>query len=877
MSGDATGGSALRDEALAKARAMRDGARWVVDNAEVTGGSAVSSRRTLLRCARDTERLAASAGRPQTVSVFGPSQSGKSYLMSVMTAPPSQRALTVSLGNERLDFLQKINPEGEKESTGLVTRFTVRRFGVDAERPVSVSLLSETDIVKILANTYLADSGRDEDKDLDDAAVTARLDELERRAGAGGADALDDDDVLDLQDYLERSFPSDARVSALKSGYWERAARLAPRLAVEDRARLFGFVWGDIEPFSRLYVRLQSALARLGFESEAACGAEALLPRETSIINVLTLDEGLHRDEEGAARLRLHAGDRLHADLPRSVAAALVAEIRFTLPEAPYPLFEHVDLLDFPGGRSRQDASGSMADALRDKPGKLSELFLRGKVAYLYERYLAEREITSMVLCIAPSVQEVSSLPRMITDWVHTTHGETPEERAAVDTALFIALTKNDETLDRKPGEDLENNPGDRWESRVMTAITKFLGSWTDWHVSWRREGDAFDNTFFVRNPAYEVGSIFGYENDRQTGISERGAPRERALRSGFLGSALVRRHVADPDVKWDSLLAPDGGVGLLIERLGTVCRPGLKASQVSSQIARLERQSSKLLFPHWVSDDGDERARRRVEQVERAVRELEHVQREGKFGALLHRLMIDRETAARLYRTTLMAREPEYDETEERRRYESRPARRYAAAVIAEWSDRMQAAVESVRFRKEARVPREALAVLVDELLAGAVRTHLLDSLSEALIDTGRKTTDAFVDAARMALTATAHVNRFVNEAGYGALGDDERAALDGAAGALRGPPVDGDALAGLSERPEEFVREREAAWCRIFLTLATGNAFGGARVGPDRTAQNEELAELLAALGRTPGAVTAPDAAGSHGPETSEPDHER
>lgn len=48
-------------------------------------------------------------------------------------------------------------PGGGKESTGLVTRFTLTPSGAPTMFPVKLRLLSELDIVKILTNTYYAD------------------------------------------------------------------------------------------------------------------------------------------------------------------------------------------------------------------------------------------------------------------------------------------------------------------------------------------------------------------------------------------------------------------------------------------------------------------------------------------------------------------------------------------------------------------------------------------------------------------------------------------------------------------------------------------------------------------------------------------------
>ena len=39
--------------------------------------------------------------------------------------------------------------------------------------------------------------------------------------------------------------------------------------------------------------------------------------------------------------------------LPRATLTALIAEVSLVIAEQPWPFFEHTDLLDFPGARSR--------------------------------------------------------------------------------------------------------------------------------------------------------------------------------------------------------------------------------------------------------------------------------------------------------------------------------------------------------------------------------------------------------------------------------------------------------------------------------------------------------------------------------------------
>ena len=64
--------------------------------------------------------------RKMCAGVFGPSQAGKSYLISAL-ARDTEGNLQARFGAEMHDFISEINPEGGKESTGLVTRFTMTR------------------------------------------------------------------------------------------------------------------------------------------------------------------------------------------------------------------------------------------------------------------------------------------------------------------------------------------------------------------------------------------------------------------------------------------------------------------------------------------------------------------------------------------------------------------------------------------------------------------------------------------------------------------------------------------------------------------------------------------------------------------------------
>ncbi len=81
--------------------------------------------------------------------------------------------------------------------------------------------------------------------------------------------------------------------------------------------------------------------------------------------------------------------------------------------------------------RARGSSSRNLEDVGKVKgvaegANPLRELLLRGKVAYLFQRYSAERELSAMLLCIPDGNQEVRDLSDMMTAWIDQTIGATP-------------------------------------------------------------------------------------------------------------------------------------------------------------------------------------------------------------------------------------------------------------------------------------------------------------------------------------------------------------------------------------------------------------------------------------------------------------------
>ena len=386
------------------AEACEEAQHWVTRNEERVRGCGKSRDEVLAklrRLARHFRKLGRAAERRMCAGVFGPRLAGKSYLLSSL-ARDANKEVRCEFKDRQFDFLKDLNPGGAKESTGLVTRFTMTQpQNIPDGYPVHVRLLSETELVKIFTNTYFCDCDHKEkvDKDSIRAAVSA----LKDRLGSGNRhitlDALED-----LREYVSNSFGGMSRAAALDEVYWSDAIEMAPRLCLDDRAKLFGIIWDGIPEFNDMFLSLATDLAKLDNDEEAFCAMDALVPREASIIDVDTLGRTDFSQFRVNPLIKMCSRSGRRAEIARKNASAIIAELTLVMKHRPAEYFDHTDLLDFPGYKARLECS-DIRDYLHKgkEDSAVEQFFRRGKVAYLFQRYNAERELTSLLLCVATS------------------------------------------------------------------------------------------------------------------------------------------------------------------------------------------------------------------------------------------------------------------------------------------------------------------------------------------------------------------------------------------------------------------------------------------------------------------------------------------
>ncbi len=867
------------------ARVARDMRAWIGANRGSLAGDVAVLDREFRRAARRADRLAWAAAQPMGIGVYGPSQSGKSYLISAL-ARSADKPLMACFADQQVDFVRTLNPEGDKESTGLVTRFTVRAPDVPDPPgfPVLLRQLSEIDLIKIIGNTFFLDTDEPTVNVVDGALVRERIAAVRGAAGDGRDSQFGEDDAFDLQEYFSGRFGNFEYIKQLTvSGYWQALEAYGGRLPLDQRVSLLSLLWGDNPAFTETYRSLRDVLARTGFSPYLHAPLDALTPREQSILDVASL-HGFQGEGEGeAAPVTVQVPGGRQVSIRRSLLTAVVAELHIRIADKPWSFLDHADLLDFPGARSRLDISGLSAYLAKD--GALEELFLRGKVAYLFERYKETFELSAMVLCLAPGPQEVRGLPGTVADWVAATHGPRPEQRGTQRNALFLVLSKFDMVFKDKAGQS--DHSDERWSTRIRTALDDFLSKSHDWPNDW--DGAPFRQTYWLRNPGVQSKDLFDYDDGaREVGVRGTEQARLTRYKREYLNNALVQRHFERPDQAWEAAFRlNDGGVSYLAESLVPVCKPDMKLEQIAGRIQHTRAVMRESMTPHYDTGDTDQELERRLGRLEEAFEGLRGCIESGLFWNLVGALQISETDLRDALMRFEMGQDQEAEDENGRRRGRrgtarasmvldrvvgrgrpaavtpetedlrsgngGEPVNRVVGVTMRLWGQTMAAVMESEGRMRAFGAEEPALSVLTTELAAGAQRQNVPGQIGAAVqraVALTQTPQRANVVAAKLASEV---VNDYVYRLGFDRLPEQDRPRIyDGDHGevAIFVPPdVDGLPDLGLSEHPGGDEERCLSEWFAALYELCKGNvlAGGSGRTPPE---QNGRLGALISQL---------------------------
>lgn len=595
---------------------------------------------------------------PMTIGFFGLSQAGKSYLISALAAGENGK-LETSFGGQRLDFIKHINPVGGgKEATGLVTRFSRRATpSQDDSFPVELSLFKEIELAKILANSWFKDFDLERiSYEIDEERIQRVLKPFEGRENGPVQVGVNADDLVSLWDYLRDNFRNS--VKKLEHLYWPKALQLAPRLNYQERAELFSILWGEQGELTRVYQQLARALHTLGLPETVFAPLKALVTFENdtysqrdSIMNVDILERfGSPRDLP--IEVRPLVDGRLQNSQSITVAqlAALTAEMTFRLIEAPVDdIVNQVDLLDFPGYRGRKklhEIADSNDPQSSTKDNSVSQLILRGKVAYLFERYTDNQEMNALVVCTGSTKQsDVNDVGPVLTRWIEKTQGADSAARSKREIGLIWALTM----LDLRITNSLSLTPDqydESWNGMVKLTMLERFGS-LSWMNDWA--GTPFQNTFLVRKPRMDAAFIAQDASGAETGINPNYQERINGLGSTFASNALVCKHIKNPADAWAHMLRnDDGGISHFSGSFQGVANIEFKLQRIREQLGECLEGLTTHGLSTWYHADGDGAAAAKKAQAQMILTGLGR--RPAVLGELIDQLDMPSEEVRDLY-----------------------------------------------------------------------------------------------------------------------------------------------------------------------------------------------------------------------------------
>jgi len=862
---------------------------------------------SLRRVRNNAKRLGQVCELPMTVGFFGMSQAGKSYLVSSMAAGKNGKLETL-LGGKRLDFLAHINPPGGGvEATALVTRFTRAAPKGTDDFPLELKLFSEVEIAKILANSFFSDFDKGKVQyRFDHERIAQLLQELRKRRLQRRVPGVDEDDVVSLWDYLQQNFK--ALLADLPVDYWSEAIKLAPRLDIAGRSQLFGLLWNEIPELTQTYADFAQTLARLGHAPCVFAPLSALvqetpdggLSQAGSMMNVNTLDL-LGRDTQSIAVRPWQAAELGAAvELSRAQLAVLTAELVIPLLEpTSVAVFEQVDLLDFPGYRGRLKAeqlsiAGMKAQLSGEKAeSPIAQMILRGKVAYLFERYTDSQEMNVLIFCTPANLQfDPNEVDEVLTRWVEKTQGATPQQRARRDPGLLWVITKFDirQSAGMTQNEDLLSSSWGRGGMLKGCMLEQFgKHSWlTEWS-----NNKPFANTFLARNPVMHASFIERDAGNREQAVSASAEAQLALMRKTFCRDEAVRLHIKDAEAAWDAVMTlNEGGVGRIAEYLGGVAQVKVKLERIGEQLNEtLLGLESRL--GRWFQGEGAgelEKKRQIAQQIYQAI-----WPRRMLLGELLSHLPLPTAELRPLYLRAEQATPAEAEGEAEAAaapasaagsmaldlgdalddddgfdlfgsapaplaasgKASSAPATRgsdaqFAQAVVREWFSHLRHLPENLKLMGFLGFDSKAIEALVDELITAASRLKLQERMTAVLSSVEQIGTRREQLAGRQVLAASNLLGDFIGWLGFAEQPPDSRPTSRLAAGRpLFEPPpaLAVGQLPQLSEKPQDYSRTYSADWLVGLARLAEENA--GFSAGLEISAeQNDALGKLLARL---------------------------
>ncbi len=619
---------------------------------------------------RELKRIKDALSDNCSAAAYGESQVGKSYLMSSLLSAPDA-PFEIENNGVRYSFIDDINPSGgnnsKQESTGVITRFTIRQSNQKMANFVKITNLSVVDIILLIADSYYNDVKIDNESILGYTEIDNRLSQMSDLWSAKYPinNYITEDDIRDICDYLNDIVGSNA-TNICRSNFRKIIAPAIEYISCENWTKVFGLIWNDNPEFNRLFSVLINEYKKLNFQTEIYVPFDAVLRDKGTLLKIDWLDSvcGFHKESNDDV-LYTDVYDRdnnlIASDFSKAYLSALIGELTFVLPEniaAERKFLKKIDLLDFPGARSRE----------KIKEGNIGEvlptILRRGKVAYLFNKYSRSLKISSVLFCHHSDQKAEPSIGSSIHNWIEDNIGKTTTDRANTLSRtngiapLFVICTKFNIDLERSKNDTKETiSKLDNHWARFNTTIPKIVEP-EKWLDEWVVPGGSctspyFQNVYLLRDFYWSAkNQVFdGYNEQKKTIESNVHVFDEYPeyfddLRESFLANSFVKKHFAIPEQAWDDVATINNdGSKAIIRNLDAISEV-LDNARHTGYMQKLQEIRDKIvnsLSVYYESND-KEQNNVKIRQITGDIKlktEFAFGEKPERFGNIIDNLMV--------------------------------------------------------------------------------------------------------------------------------------------------------------------------------------------------------------------------------------------
>ena len=566
-----------------------------------------------------------------SAAAYGESQVGKSYLMSSLLSSSDSPFVIENNGRE-YSFIDELNPSGGNnakiESTGVITRFTIKKNVGDKSDYIKILNLSVVDIILLLTDSYYNDIKINLETVLSFDAINKELESLiplwENKKIQHSI--ITEDDIKDINDYIKEVVGNSA-AAVYQSNFCKVIAPVIQFIPYDKWIDVFGLLWNKNPEINRLFATLINAYKKLDFQQEIYVPFKAVLRDKGTLLKIEWLDTvcGVQIDtgnDDLYTDIYDSNGKLLASNFSKGELSALIAELTFELPDSiakDRKFLKEMDLLDFPGARSREKYKEKEIATV------LPKMLRRGKVAYLFNKYSRSLQISSVLFCHHNDQKAEPSIGETINTWIEDNIGLNPKERSKMLSytngiaPLFFIATKFNIDLERtktdKPGDyETLDKHWNRFDT-VFPEIIKPNTWFEEWSIASNGQIIPFQNIYPLRDFYWsgKNGLFDGYSDGKIKSPelsfhnhSDYPDYMDR-LKDSFLRNKFVQSHFPNPQSIWDNVatLNSDGSKAIIkdLDAISSVLDRA-RRERYQHQLENLKKELISALEVYYEPED---------------------------------------------------------------------------------------------------------------------------------------------------------------------------------------------------------------------------------------------------------------------------------